>query len=152
MSLWTVMAGVLRGYRPGFVGSAGSALDASMGRPVRIRVPSEDDPPVGVGAWGAPLAPPRWARRSVTEDGGITHETVSPLRPRVLRTGPHGQELITTEVSLSVTDLCVDGRWVRTQPVIQVEGGSYHLDSARQLRTILDGFLTSLGDGPPGID
>lgn len=107
--------------------------------------------------WGfsadKPLPPPGWALHSINEDGGITHETASPLRPTITRSAPHGWELVPTEVSLSVTDLHVDGRWIRTQPVVQVESGSYSPEGARQLHAALTAFLIMIDvEGPDDPD
>lgn len=43
-----------------------------------------------------------------------------------------------------VTDVRIDGRWIRTQPTVQLEGGNYSLDGARLLGAILDGFLARI--------
>jgi hypothetical protein len=93
-----------------------------------------------------PLAPPAWARRSILEDGGTVHETISPLHPAIKAGDVNRSELMPTDVSLSVIDLLVDGRWTRTCPTIQVEGGSYTLDGARHLREALDRLLTAADD------
>jgi hypothetical protein len=91
-----------------------------------------------------PLAPHGWARGSILEDGGIVHETVSPLHPTIKVGGVNGSQAVPTDVSLSVTDLLIDGRWVRTRPTVQVEGGSYDLDGARQLRDALGRLLAAV--------
>jgi hypothetical protein len=93
-----------------------------------------------------PLAPPGWARGSVQEDGGIVHETVSPLHPTIKAGDVNSSGLMPTDVSLSVVDQWVDGRWVRTHPTIQVEGGSYTLDGARHLHEALGRLLTAADD------
>lgn len=92
----------------------------------------------------SPLPPPTWASHSITEDGGITHETVSPLHPTVTWSAPHGWTLVPTEVTLSVTDLHLNGQWTRTTPTIQIEGGSYSPQGARQLRSAVNAFLAAL--------
>jgi hypothetical protein len=62
--------------------------------------------------------------------------------PLVVHPHLNGQGLIPTQVSLSATDVHSDGRWIRTGPTVQIEGGSYTLDGARQLRAALDDLLT----------
>jgi hypothetical protein len=93
-----------------------------------------------------PLAPPAWARGSSLEDGGIVHETISPLHPTIKAGDVNSSGLMPTDVSLSVIDLLVDGRWTRTCPTVQVEGGSYTLDGARHLREALDRLLAAADD------
>jgi hypothetical protein len=88
-----------------------------------------------------PLPPPTWATRSIPEDGGVTHEIVSGQQPLIKRWRGNGTHLDPTEVSLSITDTPADGRWVRAAATVQIEGGSYPLDSIRQLRDALDEFL-----------
>ena len=88
-----------------------------------------------------PLEAPRWATHSVPEDGGVTHETSSRIRPLVRRWHGHGSYLYPTEVALSTTDLPTDGTWTRAVPSVQIEGGCYPLDGARQLRDALDELL-----------
>lgn len=117
--------------------------------------PAPDRGPGGVQATvsvPAPLSAPGWADSSIVEDGGVIHETVSPLHPKVRVRGPNGSDLAPTDVALSVTDLLIDGRWIRTQPTVQVEGGSYSLDGARQLQSAV-GALLDLTDGEaPTLD
>lgn len=88
-----------------------------------------------------PPTPPEWASVSVPDDGGITHEAVSRLRPTIRVGGVNGWDLMPTDVCLSVTDMLIDGLWIRTQPVIHVEGGGYSLDGVRHLQAALDAFV-----------
>jgi hypothetical protein len=71
----------------------------------------------------------------------MTHERLSLARPLVLRWSGDGVLLVPTEVSVSARDLCERGRWIRSAPTVQIESGSYPLDSVRQLRDTLDEFL-----------
>lgn len=87
------------------------------------------------------LTPPTWAARSVPEDGGITHERVSRIRPLLERWTRFGNRPAQTEVSLSTVDRPSPEGWNRETPTVQVEGGSYSLDGARQLRAALDEIL-----------
>lgn len=76
----------------------------------------------------APPPPaPAWARRSITEDGGITHEMVSTVRPLAAATWPptDGTDVRPVEVSVSVVDRLTATGWVRSTPTVQVEGGSF---------------------------
>lgn len=117
--------------------------------------PAPDRGPGGVQATmpvPPPLAAPGWADTSVAEDGGVIHETVSPLHPTVRLRGPNGSDLAPTDVALSVTDLLIDGRWIRTQPTDQVEGGSYSLDGARQLQSAVGALLTLTDVEAPAPD
>lgn len=91
----------------------------------------------------APLRPPGWAASTVTEDEGITHELVSARHPEVVDRGVWGWSQMPTDVSLSQRDLLIDGRWIRTRPRVQVEGGSYSLDGARDLHTALGELLAT---------
>lgn len=50
---------------------------------------------------------------------------------------------------MSVTDVRISGRWRRTRPTVQIEGGSYPLQDARQLWQILDGFLACSDEEGP---
>jgi hypothetical protein len=88
-----------------------------------------------------PPASPSWAWRSLAEGDGVTHELVSPVHPMVRWCGPGGWVEGPSEVSLSALDLPTAGGWRRLPPTVQIEGGSYSLDGARQLRDVLDGFL-----------
>jgi hypothetical protein len=88
-----------------------------------------------------PLDPPRWATRSVREDGGVTHEFLSPERPAVRRLTGNGWVLVPTDLSLSASDQPAGRRWLRSGPTIQVEGGSYPLDDARRLHRALGALL-----------
>ena len=102
---------------------------------------------------GGPPSSPVWAFRSVPEADGITHEVVSPVHPAVRWCGPAGWVEGPSDVSLSAVDLPVAGGWRRLPPTVQIEGGSYSLDGARQLRDVLNGFLVSAardGAGPVG--
>jgi hypothetical protein len=93
----------------------------------------------------APLEPPGWAKRSVVEDDGITHEMISPHRP-LITTGDHdGWLQVPSEVSLSVQDLPVGNTWVRTRPTMVIDGGIYDLQAARQLHDILTDLLAAAG-------
>jgi hypothetical protein len=91
-----------------------------------------------------PLPPPRWASRSAAEDGGIVHETTSPIRPTGLRWAPYGTESVVTDVTLSATDVLINGRWMRSGPTVQVEGSSLPLDGVRQLHAALELFLAAV--------
>ena len=99
----------------------------------------------------APQPPPPWAAQSISEDGGVTHEVISDLQPLVRRWSGNGTYLDPTEVSLSTTDTPTDGRWVRATATVQIEGGSYPLDSIRQLRDALDEFLRIASDNRPDL-
>jgi hypothetical protein len=92
-----------------------------------------------------------WATLSVREDEGVTHERVAASRPAVLdpwaSCAPGG--LRATEVSVSVADRALDGAWVRSGPTVQVEGGSYTLDAARQLRDALDEVIGAVEGALP---
>jgi hypothetical protein len=67
--------------------------------------------------------------------------SVSPVHPTVRWCGPGGWAEAPTEVSLSALDLPGGSEWLRLPPTVQIEGGSYTLDCARQLRDVLNGFL-----------
>jgi len=97
-------------------------------------------------------APPSWAERSVAEDGGVTHERVSPVHPAVLgdRTAasPHS---FPTDVSVSVFDQPRERRWSRSVPTVQVEGGSYTLEEARRLVAAVQELISAAAGEPvPG--
>jgi hypothetical protein len=95
------------------------------------------------------LPAPEWASRTIHEDGGIVHETISPLHPTI---DAGDDRLWPTDVSLSAADRLANGSWVRAESTIQVEGGSYPLSSAQRLRTALDELLntaTKLGTSTP---
>ncbi|MDQ1307960.1 MAG: hypothetical protein QG671_3794 [Actinomycetota bacterium] len=97
--------------------------------------------------------PPKWADQSFPADGGIVHESPILRQPKAMRWAPHGQNLIPTEVILTVTDLSVDGAWIRTNPRIHVEGGCFNLDNARERRTVLDAFLeAAVNDQPARLE
>jgi len=136
-------------------GPAGPSRDEAEVRPIRPMGPSRVRTTVGPGAGvptgrpaavrgdGAaparvprrmPPAPP-WSARSVVEDGGVTHELVSPVHPLTVgdRTGPAAGATCPTDVSVSVFDRPQVRRWVRGAPTIQVEGGSYPLAEAERL-------------------
>lgn len=83
---------------------------------------------------GLPGAP-AWATHSVIEDGGVTHELVSPSHPLAWfdRQSAGPGPTCPTDVSVSVVDRPGALRWVRLPPTIQVEGGSYPLLEARRL-------------------
>lgn len=95
-----------------------------------------------------PLAPPPWAGRSIREDGGVTHEVISPVKPHVRFWSRSGWTVVGTDVSLSAVDQHTDAGWSRAAPTIQIEGGSYTLESVRQLRDIIDALLVVADDGP----
>ena len=61
----------------------------------------------------------------------------------------NGWQLLPTEVSLSAINLMINGRWIWTEPTIQVEGASYSLSGARDLRDALDQFLDAVAGQPP---
>ena len=95
-----------------------------------------------LGGAGLP-APPAWASRSVVEDGGVTHELVSDLRPMAL-VRVHGGGIAlsaATEVSVSIVDRPRGRGWVRQSPRIQVEGGSYPLAEARLLVRAIESLI-----------
>jgi hypothetical protein len=50
-------------------------------------------------------------------------------------------ELVPAEVAMSASDQRVNGRWQRTSPTIQIEGGSYSLDAARRLCAAISALL-----------
>jgi hypothetical protein len=93
-----------------------------------------------------PVAPPGWATKTIPEDGGMVHERVSPHHPTIKVGGGNGWELMPTDVSIGVTDLLIDGRWIRTEPTVQIEGGSYSLEGARQLQAVLTTFVAAVED------
>jgi hypothetical protein len=87
--------------------------------------------------------PPRWAGNSVSEDGGVTHELVSDLHPRGFGWIPEApRDPRETDVSLSVIDWRGPDGWVRTEPTVQVEGGSFTIAEALRLRQALDDLLS----------
>jgi hypothetical protein len=90
-----------------------------------------------------PLTPPPWAARSIREDGGVTHEVISSVQPSV-RQSRNGWTAEPTDISLSTIDQHTDAGWIRATPTIQIEGGSYPLDSVRQLRDAIDALLETL--------
>jgi hypothetical protein len=98
----------------------------------------------------APLTPPAWATSSRAEDGCFIHEKLSNHRPRITAGGRQGREWMRTEVSVSVSDLLIDGRWIRRQPTIQVEGGSYTIDGVLELQAALADLLTLLAEHDVG--
>ena len=92
----------------------------------------------------APL-PPSWSRNSVREFGGVTHEVISDLHPQGCGWIPEApEELRETDVSLSVVDRRGPEGWVRTEPTVQLEGGSYTVGEARRLRQALDELLSKI--------
>ncbi|MDQ1289763.1 MAG: hypothetical protein QG622_3329 [Actinomycetota bacterium] len=112
----------------------------------------EDGPGDGRGGDApAPLAPPAWARRSIVEGGGITHETVSPCHPVIVAGDLGGWRLVPSEVSLSVQDLPVGDDWARTRATVVIDGGIYDPDATGQLLSILTEFLTAIAidERPP---
>ncbi|MDQ1247508.1 MAG: hypothetical protein QG597_1878 [Actinomycetota bacterium] len=101
-----------------------------------------------------PLAPPSWAVRSVPDGGGIVHESECLLVPdAVHRDDVYGSSVLPAEVSIRVVDHDVHGRWHRTEPVVDVEGGSYGLEAAGRLATAIDELRDiaahELGTRPP---
>ena len=89
--------------------------------------------------------PPMWATRSVTEDGGITHEHVSAVHPLGFGWIPEAPtKWHAIDVSLSVVDHRGPGGWVRTKPTVQVEGGTFTVAEARRLRQALDDLLSQI--------
>jgi hypothetical protein len=86
--------------------------------------------------------------RSLPDDDGVTHELVSPIHPTVRWCGPGGWQESPSDVSLSTIDQPAGSGWRRLPPTVQIEGGSYSLDGARQLRDVLNGFLgATAGEG-----
>ncbi|MDQ1287472.1 MAG: hypothetical protein QG622_1037 [Actinomycetota bacterium] len=100
----------------------------------------------------APSTPPTWAHRSIIENGAITHETVSTCQPMMITGSPDGWRLVPSEISLSVRDVLVDDRWVRTRPTAVIEGGIYDMNAARQLHDVLTDFLAVTGDETEDVD
>ncbi|MDQ1305470.1 MAG: hypothetical protein QG671_1301 [Actinomycetota bacterium] len=101
-----------------------------------------------------PLAPPSWAVRSVPDGGGIVHESECVLVPdAVHRDDVYGSSVVPVEVSIRVVDQNLCGRWHRTAPVVDVEGGSYGLEAAGRLSSAIDELRTvaaqELGTRPP---
>jgi len=89
--------------------------------------------------------PPRWATRSVVEDGGVTHERVSALHPLGFGWIPEAPtDARTTDLSVSVVDRPGPDGWIRTEPTVQVEGGMFTVTEARRLRQALDELLTQI--------
>jgi hypothetical protein len=89
----------------------------------------------------APPPPPPWATRTVAEDGWITHETVSQVHPQAMLHWPPREQgdIRPVEISISVVDRWAAGRWVRSEPTVQVEGGAYPLAQvAERLRALGD--------------
>ena len=93
--------------------------------------------------------PPCWAERSVAEDGGVTHERVSPAHPALLgdRTAASPRSF-PTDVSVSVFDQPRERRWTRSVPTIQVEGGSYSLEEARRLVAAVQELIAAAAGEP----
>jgi hypothetical protein len=94
--------------------------------------------------------PPAWAARSVVEDGGVTHERVSRLRPRLAELGAFADSADdgldrVAEVSVSVVDRPATGRWVRTPPTIQVEGGCFSVVEARRVVRAIEELIALVG-------
>jgi hypothetical protein len=97
-----------------------------------------------------PLQPPPWATRTVAEDEWITHETVSTVHPRALIHWPpiEPSDVQPVQVSVSVVDRWMGGRWVRSEPTVQVEAGAYPLSEVAELLRAL-GDLARLSGYPP---
>jgi hypothetical protein len=76
--------------------------------------------------------PPIWARNTVAELGGVTHETVSDVHPRRDPLTP-GLLWSETDLSMSVQDRPTLSGWVRSEPMVNVEGGTFTLPEARRL-------------------
>jgi hypothetical protein len=96
-----------------------------------------------------PLDPPCWAVRTVTEEGGITHERRATVVAATRQWTGLGWALVPASTSLSTTDTVNETGWSRPSPTIIVEGGPYPLDSARRLRDALDELL-QIADLPHG--
>jgi len=96
----------------------------------------------------APIAP-EWAERSTPEDGGITHERISRRHPEIRRYDGEATFLDPSDVLVSVTDMPVDGEWVRSKATVYVEGGVYLLSAARELRDALDELASLIPIGEP---
>ena len=103
---------------------------------------------IAPGVQAGPLRPPAWATHSLVEDGGITHEWVSDVRPQaaawlgelnLARGHP-------TEVSISVVDRPGPDGWLRAAPTVQVEGGTFSIAQAVRLRQALDELLGLVDD------
>lgn len=91
-----------------------------------------------------PPIPPSWATRTVAEDDWITHETVSQLHPQAMIHWPPLEpgDVRAVEVSISVVDRWTAGRWVRSEPTVQVEGGDYPLAQVAELLRALNDVTT----------
>jgi hypothetical protein len=98
------------------------------------------------GCHHAPLPPPVWATRTVEEDEGITYERVSGMRPPVAPRWPpvDAEAGRPTDVSVAVVDRLEAGRWTRSAPTVQIEGGCYSLRAAKQLRRAIDDLIAAL--------
>jgi len=94
-----------------------------------------------------PLQPPAWADQTVREPDRIVHERLSCLRPVAYVDFVEGP--VPTEVSVSVADVPMDSAWKRRPPTVQVEGGSYSLEGARQLYSALREMLSAVDEGEP---
>lgn len=97
-----------------------------------------------------PLPPPPWATSTVMEDEWITHETVSQVQPQAMSQWPPRapDDVQPVQISISVVDQWIGGRWTRSEPTVQVEGGAYPLPQVAELLRAL-GDLTRLGGHSP---
>jgi len=96
-----------------------------------------------------PPQPPAWAGQTVREPDRIIHERLSALRPTAYVDFVEGP--VPTEVSISVADVSTENAWERRAPTVQVEGGSYSLEGARQLYRALREVLSAVADGGPAL-
>ncbi|MDQ1295872.1 MAG: hypothetical protein QG608_3759 [Actinomycetota bacterium] len=90
---------------------------------------------------GPPLPSPSWATKTRSDDDGIEHELVSPVCPVVRWKDACGWMECPSNVSLSVIDVPDGNGWKRLPVTVDLEGGSYTLDGARQMRDVLTEFL-----------
>lgn len=91
-----------------------------------------------------PIPAPSWAVRTVREGGGVAHESGTRVVPDAIRdVDLYVNELTTAEISVSVIDARVDGRWERLSPTVDIQGGSYTLDGARSLCAAIGDLLNA---------
>jgi hypothetical protein len=95
----------------------------------------------------APLDPPAWATRTVTDADGITHERAATTRSTVRINIGVGWIVVPADASLSSTDTLDETGWHRTNPTIVIEGGNYPLQGARQLCDALAELLAIIDTG-----
>lgn len=91
------------------------------------------------------INPPTWADVSVDERARIVHERLSSRHPLVSVDFIDGAQ--PTDISVAVSDVRVGEEWRRGGPTVQVEGGSYAVEDARQLYLALGELLAMVGEG-----